>query len=178
MRLKAFLFCVMIVSGCIDKGVVPIVQEPIPSDRIRFGTYRGTFSLTLHTGTDSACTLTNAATFTFADTGWYTCRQDSCGNPHCVNPPRGGGWFDLKGDSITFIDTVPHTADFDWSLIVGGTFGFRMSSDSLYLSQDDLRLKRFRRVALKRVEDTVRTIGRVIRQRRLGCHGFRIHPAP
>ncbi len=133
------LLCSLIFVACDSTG-------PTSSLRIRPGTYEGTFSITYFSGTDSASTVQSHATFTFGDTGWYTCRGNLA-----FNPPAGGGEYRVVGDSLELKDLAMHTAEFDWTLILNGSFYMTQSGTTLTLTQDDRKYSRYRNIVVSLV---------------------------
>lgn len=87
------------------------------------GEYNGTFTITYHVGTDSARTETGAVEFSFDDG-----RYDVDGEQRYL-PPRGGGKYTI-GSSINLTDRELHTAEFDWSLILNGSFDYEMKENT------------------------------------------------
>ena len=104
---------------------------------IKEGIYQGTFSITENFSTDSAETRSGFAQFIFDDST-YSCYGSF---------PTGGGAFYIDIDSLILRDQVPHTADFDWSLILNGAYLYRYDGSKLYLRQLD-RFNRFREMFL------------------------------
>lgn len=50
-------------------------------------------------------------------------------------PAGGSGTFKVSGKQIEFADTNAWTADFDWRLILNGTYTYKIQSDSLFLTR-------------------------------------------
>jgi hypothetical protein len=130
------LLCSLLFAACNSTG-------PTSELTMKPGTYEGTFSITYFTGTDSASTVQSHATFTFGDTGWYTCWGNLA-----FNPPAGGGEYRVVGDSLVLEDLAMHTAEFDWTLILNGSFYMTQSGGVLTLTQDDRRHSRYRNIVI------------------------------
>lgn len=126
----------LIALGCSSES--PVAPQPVKA-----GEYLGTIAVTFNASTDSAFVVQNGVTFTFADSGWYTCRGDNI-----LNPPSGAGSFAVQPGAITLTDKVPHLAWFDWTLILNGRFEMRVRVDSLVMTQNDTSHRRYRRIAL------------------------------
>ena len=118
-------------------------ESPLSPGPLKPGDYAGVFSLTANVGTDSAYVLSNACEFTFADSGWYSCRGSNI-----LNPPAGAGPYRFKGNSLYLTDQAMHLAFFDWTLILNGSFDVRFNADSLILTQDDTQHRRYRYINL------------------------------
>jgi hypothetical protein len=115
--------------ACSDTGVNPIDLQ---------GTYQGTFTITHSTG----LVQSGKVTFTFTD-GRYTCVPETR-----YLPPSGAGSFVMGHNTISLTDTVPHTAEFDWTLILGGEFAVWSSGSHPILVQDDQKYQRHRTIDL------------------------------
>lgn len=104
------------------------------------GTYTGTFVYTLP---ESSVAPPPSGIVTVAfDQNTYT----SSGNPDRI-PAGGSGTFNILNDKqVTFEDKNMWTADFDWGLVLSGTYTYRLSGDSLYLSKyrDDFKVYEYR----------------------------------
>ena len=135
----SMLLCSLLLAACNSTG--PDSELPIKP-----GTYEGTFFITYFSGTDSASTVQSHATFTFGDTGWYTCRGNLA-----YTPPAGGGEYRVVGDSLELKDLAMHTAEFDWSLILDGSFYMTQSGTTLTLTQDDRKYSRYRNIVVSLV---------------------------
>ena len=136
MKRASILLTVIIFASCNGTG-------PTSTVSIQPGTYKGTFSITYFVEADSAFTQNSRTTFTFSDTGWYTCRGDV---PY--TPPSGGGEYKIVIDSLQLKDLVPHTAEFDWTLILNGSFHLARNGTTLTLTQNDNLHRRYRHIVL------------------------------
>jgi hypothetical protein len=117
--------------------------SPTSPESLKPGEYLGTIAVTFNVGSDSAFVVQNGVTFTFADSGWYTCRGQNI-----LNPPTGGGSYRIDRDSLYLTDQVAHLAFFDWTLILNGAFYFQSRPDSLILTQNDVEHRRYRCISL------------------------------
>jgi len=126
----------LLLTGCQD--------NPTTSDSVQIeGEYNGTFTITYHVGTDSARTETGAVEFSFDDG-----RYDVDGEQRYL-PPRGGGKYTI-GSSINLTDRELHTAEFDWSLILNGSFDYEMKENTLTMTQLSEDRNRHREIVLQR----------------------------
>lgn len=129
----------LLLSGCQD--------NPTASDSVQIeGEYNGTFTITYHVGTDSARTETGAVEFSFDDG-----RYDVDGEQRYL-PPRGGGKYTI-GRSINLTDREFHTAEFDWSLILNGSFDYELKESTLTMTQLSEDRNRYREIVLQRTEE-------------------------
>jgi hypothetical protein len=98
------IFLVVIgISGC-ENDNSPIILEN--------GTYEGTFTL----GYADGQTFSNPVTISFDGNNY-----SSSAGPNRY-PAGGNGTFELSGDLVEFSDVNIWTADFDWGLILSGTY--------------------------------------------------------
>ena len=135
----SMLLCSLLFAACNSTG--PTSELPIKP-----GTYEGTFSIAYFVGTDSVDTVQSRATFTFGDTGWYTCRGNLA-----YTPPAGGGEYRTVGDSLVLKDLAGHTTEFDWTLILNGSFYMTQSGTTLTLTQNDRKYSRYRHIVISLV---------------------------
>jgi hypothetical protein len=63
-------------------------------------------------------------------------------------PPVGGGTFSINGNTIVLVDTAIHTAEFDWTLILNGSFELSYNGNILILKQNDTTHNRKRIISL------------------------------
>jgi hypothetical protein len=126
-------FALILALTCLacDHGVDPV--RPI-----QIGDYVGTFSIRSENGT----TLSGLVTFRF-HAGTYSCIPEKV-----YLPPSGGGSYRISGNSLTFSDTVMHTAEFDWSLILNGDFTYSNDGNRITLTQNDIEHRRYRTIVL------------------------------
>lgn len=126
-------FALILALTCLacDHGVDPI--RPIQA-----GDYVGTFSIRSENGT----TQSGLVTFRFrANT--YSCIPEKV-----YLPPSGGGSYRLGDKSLTLTDTVMHTAEFDWTLILNGDFTYSNDGEKITLIQNDTAHRRYRTIEL------------------------------
>lgn len=95
------------------------------------GTYNGTYSIIHHYNTDGSFANSGPATFIFTDTSY------SCRGKEYLLPPSGGGEYSIIGEIMVLNDMVPHTAEFDWTLILNGEFDYWFDGNNLRLEQID-----------------------------------------
>jgi len=90
------------------------------------GDYAGDFTVYYK---DQDKTMTSKATLKLKD-GHFSCS----GNPNRI-PAGGSGTYHIEGEQIVFQDTNAWTAEFDWALILTGTFNFHKKGDNLTLKR-------------------------------------------
>jgi hypothetical protein len=105
------------------------------------GIYSGQFFFT-----EKNDSIVSTVQFTFAEST-YTCVPQML-----YHPPAGAGKYRMHGDSVELRDLSAHTANFDWTLILDGNFGFRRSGATITLSQKDDVRERTRRIELSKLE--------------------------
>jgi len=118
-------------SACSDLGLDPSEFD---------GTYGGTFTIT----NSSGATETGPVTFIFAGDRY------SCTPQQHYLPPSGAGYCVSSGRTLRLKDTIAHTAEFDWTLILNGEFSLTYDGVHLVLQQDDLQYRRHRTIDLMR----------------------------
>jgi hypothetical protein len=121
----------LLLSACSD-----LALDPSSFD----GTYRGTFTITHANG----LVETGSVTFTFSG------EQYCCIPEKQYLPPSGAGCFQLIGRTMKLRDTMMHTAEFDWTLILNGAFSFTYDGVHLVLVQQDEQHQRHRLIELAR----------------------------
>ncbi len=65
-------------------------------------------------------------------------------------PPGGAGAIGIKKEKVTFRDTIPHTTEFDFSLIINGEYSLDKNVKGIILRQYDKERKRYRVMKLER----------------------------
>jgi hypothetical protein len=126
-----FTLILVLTSLACDHGVDPI--RPI-----QIGDYVGTFSIKAENGT----TQTGGVIFGFHPTK-YICIPEKA-----YLPPSGAGSYRLDENTITLTDTVAHTAEFDWTLILNGDFTYSNDGNKITLIQNDIKYRRVRTLEL------------------------------
>jgi hypothetical protein len=89
------------------------------------GTYKGTFTVTYSSGTQTGQTTL------VLNNGTFSCS----GNPTKI-PAGGSGTFSSGNGTITFNDENFWTADFDWNLILSGTYDYTFNGENLKITAD------------------------------------------
>jgi hypothetical protein len=92
---------------------------------IKDGTYKGTFTVTYSSGTQTGQTTLELKK------GKFTCS----GNSNRI-PAGGSGTFSSDKGKITFNDENAWTADFDWNLILSGNYDYTFDGKKLIFSAD------------------------------------------
>jgi hypothetical protein len=111
------------------------------------GKYKGTYTRIEYIGSDHASTDEGSVILEFTDRT-FTCVPD-------VRwlPPTGAGIYSFNYKKIILTDTIVHTAEFDWTLILGGAFNYSYDGTNLTLIQNDLKHKRRHTINLtKKIE--------------------------
>jgi len=121
----------LVFLACSDMALNPPEME---------GSFEGTFTISHSTG----LVETGSVTFTFIDNR-YTCTPNTA-----FLPPSGSGTFVVEGNIICLADTVLHTAEFDWTLILTGEFSMLFDGTHMVLDQHDQKYHRHRRIDLRR----------------------------
>jgi hypothetical protein len=89
------------------------------------GTYTGTFTVTYSSGE-----LSGDVTLKLQE-GRYTC----IGNPDRI-PAGGRGTYTVEEGKMIFVDENVWTADFDWNLILNGTYDYTFNGQKLIIWAD------------------------------------------
>lgn len=134
MKYHSVLFLVLFHWGCTDQP-----SEQSSAEAIEPGTYAGEFFFT-----EKNDTIISTVQFTFTDSTY------NCIPQMMFHPPAGAGKYRIHGDSVELRDLTAHTADFDWTLILGGNFGYRRSGTKIIFSQNDSARERTRRIELSK----------------------------
>ena len=92
---------------------------------IKDGTYKGTFTVTYSSGTQTGQTTLELKNGKFSCSG-YSNRI----------PAGGSGTFSSDNNKITFNDENAWTADFDWNLILSGKYDYTFDGKKLKISAD------------------------------------------
>lgn len=121
----------LMLSACSDLALDPSSLD---------GTFSGTFTIINNEG----IVETGTVTFTF-NGDRYSCTPE---RPYL--PPSGAGFLELSGQTMVLKDTVPHTAEFDWTLILNGAFSLTYDGLHLVLKQKDQEYGRQRMINLTR----------------------------
>ncbi len=91
------------------------------------GTYSGTFTNWNNDPAANTVILSGQTTVTFSN-NTYT----SSGNDNKI-PAGGSGTFKIEKNFVNFVDRNVWTANFDWNLILNGSYTYSMKGDSLFL---------------------------------------------
>ena len=102
------------------------------------GYYSGTFIIVESDGQ----TLTGNVNFSFINDQYSVIPETR------YLPPVGAGMYEIYLNVINITDTVPHTAEFDWTLILNGNFEFSYNDQVLTLKQNDIKHNRKRTISL------------------------------
>jgi hypothetical protein len=91
--------------------------------RISDGTYAGTFTVTYSSGVQSNNVVLEISG------GKYNCS----GNTNRI-PAGGAGSFVLENNKLKFTDEQVWTADFDWNLILNGSYNYTFDGQQLKIT--------------------------------------------
>ncbi len=141
MKKFAFLPFIFILIGCMTCNLFDSQKIFQP------GCYKGTYSITHYYNTDSSFTDSGPATFIFTDTSY------SCWGENYLLPPSGGGKYSIIDDKMVLNDTAPHTAEFDWTLILNGEFDYWFDGKNLRLEQFDRAHNRHHKFLIVREDE-------------------------
>ena len=108
------LYIVTLILGCKKDNL-----------NIKDGTYKGTFTVTYSSVTQTGQTPVELKK------GKFTCS----GNSNRI-PAGGAGTFSSDNGKITFNDENAWTADFDWNLILSGNYDYTFDGKKLIFSAD------------------------------------------
>ncbi|WP_184545999.1 hypothetical protein [Mucilaginibacter sp. FT3.2] len=112
--LLVFLFACFIIASCKNDKIVPQQLQ---------GTYKGSFkSLNTASANDRSGLLGGSAQVVISGNNYM-------GGSSAVQQSRGS--YVITGNNIIFTDSLAHTADFNWSLLLSGTFKQSTKGDSL-----------------------------------------------
>lgn len=125
--LSLSLLCLIGIAACQK-------EELRPED----GRYSGTFSVNYGSSTQSGQTTLELKQ------GRFTC---SAGENHI--PAGGSGTFSISDRNISFTDENIWTANFDWNLILNGTYSYRYDGKTLQLSADKFEIGQYNYVLEK-----------------------------
>jgi len=92
---------------------------------IKDGTYKGIFTVTYSSGTETGQTTVELKN------GKFSC----LGNSNRI-PAGGSGTFLTDNNKIIFNDENVWTADFDWNLILNDTYDYAFDGEKLIISAD------------------------------------------
>jgi len=102
-------------------------EEKSDDKTILEGTYSGTFTNWNNDPAANTVILSGQTTVTFTN-NTYT----STGNDNKI-PAGGSGTFKIEENFVNFVDRNVWTANFDWNLILNGSYTYSMKGDSLFL---------------------------------------------
>ena len=108
------IFSIAFLMGC-DKDDINVEE----------GTYKGTFTVTYSSGTQTGQTTLELKN------GKFSCS----GNSNRI-PAGGSGTYSFDNGKITFNDENLWTADFDWNLILSGQYDYTFDGKKLKISAD------------------------------------------
>ena len=126
-----FLF-VILFWGCEDADTNFNLQD---------GNYSGAFTITDSNGISQSGNVM----FSFSNNS-YTVIPEKL-----YLPPVGAGTFSAIGNNIILNDTAIHTAEFDWTLILNGSFEISYNGSVLTLKQNDIKHNRKRFFSLTKL---------------------------
>lgn len=110
------IFLIIFLSGC-NKDDINLIE----------GTYKGTFTVTYNSGTQTGQTTLKLMN------GKFYCS----GNSNRI-PAGGSGTYTFDNGKITFSDENFWTADFDWNLILNGQYDYTFDGKKLKISADKI----------------------------------------
>jgi len=123
-----FFFILIPIYSCNDSKGPFIYDEDNP---IALGEYKGTYTCIHDYGSGNVYSY-SCETEVKLWTNWYSVRELSY-----ICPPHSTGECFIHSDTITFTDKTIHTCEFDWTLIINGTYHFTYHNRNLIMSQID-----------------------------------------
>ncbi|NOY06401.1 MAG: hypothetical protein GXO82_07195 [Chlorobi bacterium] len=122
----------ILITSCEDANQ-PSVEDSITLEP---GHYKGTYTYTWQIGSVDEDSVTCDTELTLFEGGYSIEEiQNNC-------PPHSAGPCEITPTTITFQDTVVHTAEFDNTLIIHGTYVYTFEDPALEMSQMDTSLNR------------------------------------
>ncbi|GAA3970807.1 hypothetical protein [Mucilaginibacter dorajii] len=114
LSLLFFLVACLVIAGCKNEKVTPQQLQ---------GTYKGSFaSVNTASASDRSGLLGGSAQVVISGNNYQ-------GGSTAVQQSRGS--YVIKDNAITFTDSLVHTANFNWSLLLSGTFKQSTKGDSV-----------------------------------------------
>jgi len=95
------------------------------------GTYRGTYTVINNYASDHEDSESGSVELLLEHNNYMITPEVY------LTPPNSIGKYTLATSSIIFQDTVEHTANFDWTLIIAGEYQYKLVEDNLELMQID-----------------------------------------
>ncbi len=122
MRLKKYIliFISFFFISCEDDNETQLLQ---------LGTYEGTYTVIFNYGTSESHTNYSETQLILGE-GYYKITENTY-----ITPPYSLGKYELSSTNIIFQDTIIHTAEFDWSLIIHGEYQYEFEGNKLTMSQ-------------------------------------------
>ena len=115
--LATFMVATLFIGGC-DKS----------EDSGSFnGTYKGIFELTNSDPTVDFMPLKGDVSVTLSGKGYQSTANSN------YAPAGGQGTYTAKRNEIVFTDTLFRTANFDWNLVLNGSYKVTRKADSVHL---------------------------------------------
>jgi hypothetical protein len=136
-NIVSILFCfllILIIYGCNEADV--------NYGSLISGKYIGIYTLTENVGSNNTVDTKDSITFVFTESGYSYYAKN-----HFI-PPGGAGKYIIDSKTFTLTDTVGHTADSDWTLILNGRFSYNILGKELTFSQYDTKYNRYYKLDL------------------------------
>jgi hypothetical protein len=114
LSLLVFLVACLVIAGCKNENVTPQQLQ---------GTYKGSFaSVNTASASDRSGLLGGSAQVVISGSNYQ-------GGSTAAQQSRGS--YVIENNDIIFTDSLAHTADFNWALLLNGTFKQSTKGDSL-----------------------------------------------
>lgn len=110
---------------------VLVFAEDSPSQKIEIGSFSGEYKVFHNYGTAEERWSSGITALTIDENGYHLTENTY------ITPPFSGGRCDWSETTIYFQDTVIHTAEFDWTLIIDDSYDYTYDGSILELSQVD-----------------------------------------
>lgn len=107
-----------------------------PIENLEFGSYSGEFTVFYNYQTEEQTSRAGSTMLTLDNNGYNLSEQIY------VTPPLSAGSCSWGATTISFQDTIAHTAEFDWMLIINGPYVYSYDGTTLDMSQLDPDHKR------------------------------------
>jgi hypothetical protein len=121
-----FIVLLLIITVSCEDANQPFVEEPTT---LELGNYEGTYTFIWNLGLENQESETCNTELSFFE-GGYGIKE-----VQHICPPSSAGSCEITLTTITFQDTIFHTADFDHTLIIHGTYDYTFDNYTLEMSQ-------------------------------------------
>ncbi|WCT10263.1 hypothetical protein [Mucilaginibacter jinjuensis] len=122
LKLYIPIVAILLSAGCKKEKTIPTVASNLD------GSYYGDFAYsaigaTVYTPINGKVSINMRA------------NKYTASSPVSTFGAGGGGHFSISNNQIAYTDTTVHTANFDWGIILNGTYTYTTRGDSLFLTK-------------------------------------------